>query len=98
VSYDDGRDILRDILIACTRHDFAVSRVQVEHGSKDQPGGIAGDDSMAEVVSKDASARKVVTVALEVQGTRSIAKLAAKITDIPGVISVNATDVNVLSD
>jgi putative Mg2+ transporter-C (MgtC) family protein len=98
VSYDDGRDILRDILISCTRHDFAVSRVQVEHGSKDQPGGIAGDDSMAEVVSKDASARKVVTVALEVQGTRSIAKLAAKITDIPGVISVNATDVNVLSD
>jgi len=63
VSYDDGRDILRDILIACTRHDFAVSRCRSNTVQRISQG-YAGDDSMAEVVSKDASARKVVTVAL----------------------------------
>jgi hypothetical protein len=41
------------------------------------------------------SSRRIVTVALEVQGTRSIAKLAAKLADIPGVIAVNTTDLNV---
>jgi hypothetical protein len=37
-------------------------------------------------------------VSLEVQGTRSVAKLAAKLADIAGVIAVNAGDVNVPSD
>ena len=97
VSYEDGREILREILIVCTRHDFAVSRVRVERDSKDQPkgsDGIVGTD-LADVQSSPGPA---ITVALEVQGTRSIARLAAKISDIPGVISVNATDVNVPSD
>jgi hypothetical protein len=40
----------------------------------------------------------IVTVALEVQGTRSVAKLAARLADIDGVVSVNAADVNVPSD
>jgi putative Mg2+ transporter-C (MgtC) family protein len=30
VTYEDGRDILRDVLVACTQYDFAVSRVRVE--------------------------------------------------------------------
>ena len=30
VSYQDGRGILRDILVVCTRQDFAVSGVRVE--------------------------------------------------------------------
>jgi len=30
VSYEDGREILRDVLITCTQHHFAVSRLQVE--------------------------------------------------------------------
>jgi putative Mg2+ transporter-C (MgtC) family protein len=30
VTYEDGRGILREILVVCTRQDFAVSRVRVE--------------------------------------------------------------------
>src|ERR1700683_1274287 len=30
VSYEDGRDVLRDLLIVCTKHDFSVSRLQLE--------------------------------------------------------------------
>jgi putative Mg2+ transporter-C (MgtC) family protein len=117
VSYEDGREILRDILIVCTRQDFAVRRVRVERDT-DGPRVIdsrdnmvetdlveahkaefAEDDSeLAERGHRDGSSSSTVTVALEVQGTRSIAKLAAKLADIPGVIYVNATDVNVVSD
>jgi putative Mg2+ transporter-C (MgtC) family protein len=44
------------------------------------------------------SSEHTVTVALEVQGTGSVSKLAAKLADIDGVVSVNAGDVNVVND
>lgn len=116
VSYEDGRGILRDILVACTQHDFAISRMHVER----EPGAsahavasqttafdeVAGRDDELHVEAGDepggagppAQARRIISVVLEVQGTRSIAKLAAKLADIDGVVSVNAGDVNVVSD
>src|SRR5580700_8715200 len=30
VTYQDGREILRDVLVKCTQHGFSVSRLQVE--------------------------------------------------------------------
>ena len=33
VSYEDGRGILREILILCTKQDFAVSSLRVERGA-----------------------------------------------------------------
>ena len=89
VSYEDGREILREILIVCTRHDFAVSRVRVGRQSSLDP---------REAVAEETAPKRVVTVALEVQGTRSVAKLAAKLAEINGVVSVNAGDANVPSD
>jgi putative Mg2+ transporter-C (MgtC) family protein len=44
------------------------------------------------------SSEHTVTVALEVQGTGSVSKLAAKLADIDGVVSVNAGDVNAVND
>jgi putative Mg2+ transporter-C (MgtC) family protein len=93
VTYEDGRGILRNVLVACTQHDFAVSRVRVERsGAVDQgtADGAAGQGEAAE--------RRVVTVAMEIQGTRSVAKLAAKLAEIDGVIGVSAGDANVPSD
>jgi putative Mg2+ transporter-C (MgtC) family protein len=83
ISYHDGREALREVLVKCTQHNFAVSRLQVE---KETP-------SEAE----DAAAR-TITVALEIQGTGSVTKLASKLADIDGVVSVNAGDVNVVTD
>ncbi len=34
VSYEDGREILRDVLITCTQYNFAVSRLQLERASQ----------------------------------------------------------------
>jgi len=41
---------------------------------------------------------RIVTVSLEIQGARSVAKLAAKLGEIAGVVSVNAGDENIPSD
>jgi putative Mg2+ transporter-C (MgtC) family protein len=104
VSYEDGKGILRTVLVACTQHDFAISRVRV--GRTDEQNSGSGHDKGAgfeeELVQEDQTEvvrpHKIVTVALEVQGSRSIAKLAAKLSEIPGVVSVNATDENIPTD
>jgi putative Mg2+ transporter-C (MgtC) family protein len=83
ICYQDGREALREVLVRCTQHDFAVSRLQVERESP---------------ADSQESADRTVTVALEVQGTGSVAKLAAKLADIGGVVSVHAGDVNEVSD
>jgi hypothetical protein len=71
------------VLVRCTQSNFAVSRLQVE---KESP-----------AIAQDTAAR-TVTVALEVQGTGSVSKLAAKLADIEGMVSVHAGDVNVVTD
>ncbi len=89
MSYQDGRDILRDVLVVCTQHDFAVSRLRVERARPPAAGADLEEPPMPS---------RVVTVVLELQGARSVSKLAAKLADIDGVVSVNAGDGNVPSD
>jgi putative Mg2+ transporter-C (MgtC) family protein len=83
ICYQDGREVLREVLVRCTQQNFAVSRLQVE---KESPANLQD------------GADRTVTVALEVQGTGSVSKLAAKLADINGVVSVHAGDVNVVTD
>jgi putative Mg2+ transporter-C (MgtC) family protein len=84
ICYYDGKEALREVLVKCPQHNFAVSRLQVE--KEELP------------TSLEDASKRTVTVALEVQGTGSISKLAAKLADIDGVVSVNAGDVNVVTD
>jgi putative Mg2+ transporter-C (MgtC) family protein len=92
VTYQDGREILRDVLVKCTQHNFTVSRLQVERAPPRPEPRNAGN------AARGPGEDRTVTVALEIQGTGSISKLAAKLADIDGVVSVNAGDVNVLSE
>jgi hypothetical protein len=39
-----------------------------------------------------------VTLSIEVRGAKSIAKLAARLSEIEGVVSVNASDANLTSE
>jgi putative Mg2+ transporter-C (MgtC) family protein len=111
VSYEDGREILRDVLITCTQHHFAVSRLQVERIPPQDKSQVAGP---ADAVNADEAVfsgptepreklaqrgpDRIVTVLLEIQGIGSVSKLVAKLANIAGVVSVNAGDVNVLTD
>jgi putative Mg2+ transporter-C (MgtC) family protein len=92
VTYLDGREILRDVLVKCTQHNFTVSRLQVEREPPPAEPRNAADSP------HQPGEERTVTVALEVQGIGSVSKLAAKLADIEGVVSVNAGDVNVLSE
>jgi putative Mg2+ transporter-C (MgtC) family protein len=65
------------------QQNFTVSRLQVEKES---------------AANLPDGAERTVTVALEVQGLGSVSKLAAKLADIDGVVSVNAGDVNETTD
>ncbi len=87
VTYEDGRGILRDVLVACAQHDFAVSGLRV-----------AREATLDGSTESDGAAIRTVTVTLEIQGIRSVAKLAAKLVEISGVVAVKAGDVNVASD
>jgi len=82
ICYQDGRDVLREVLVRITQHNFSVSRLQVER----------------EPANPQDGADRTVTVALEVQGTGSVSKLAAKLADIDGMVSVQAGDVNEVTD
>ena len=59
ISYVDGRGILREILVGCTRERFSVSRVDVDK----QPSSIRSDDT-----GLNRDDERIVTVALEIQG------------------------------
>jgi putative Mg2+ transporter-C (MgtC) family protein len=114
LSYEDGREILRDVLVVCTQHDFAVSRLRVQRAStpaelpdaadlSDLAGRMDEDPSLprADEPQKTYDSgvkRQIATVVMEVQGTRSVSKLAARLADIPGLVSVNAGDGNVPAD
>jgi putative Mg2+ transporter-C (MgtC) family protein len=112
VSYQDGRGILRDILIVCTQQDFAVTGVQVERGGepgRDRRGKQSGKarakdaaDALTPVVEVDDGSpvppKGTVTVILELRGGRSVAKLVDKLSEIDGVSSVKASEAGLTFD
>jgi putative Mg2+ transporter-C (MgtC) family protein len=112
VSYQDGRGILRDILILCTQQDFAITGMQVQRDgepSRDRRGKHSGKgrakeaaDASTTVVEPDGGSpmesKGTVTVSLELRGGRSVAKLVDKLSEIDGVSAVNAGDAGLLSD
>jgi len=89
VSYQDGRGILRDVLLICTQYEFAISRLRVE---REPPA-----ENVDGPEQRLAGAR-IVTVMMEIQGARSVSKLAARLANVDGVVSVRGGDGNVPSE
>jgi len=78
ITYDDGRGILRLLLVECTRLRFAISHVRVNrNGRHDLP-----DDAPA------AAELHTVRLTLEVRGKRPVSHLIAALGSIPGVEEV----------
>jgi putative Mg2+ transporter-C (MgtC) family protein len=109
ISYRDGQGILRSILSVCSQSDFSISRVQVDEDSerlRKQSGFQLGrghekdaEDAMEDGTSAGSpSSKGIVSVVMEVRGAKSIPKLAARLSEIPGVINVHAGDVNFTSE
>ena len=111
ISYWDGRGILREVLAVCTQQDFAVSRVHVDSdpstgrsGFQASKGRTRGYDDAALISEEDGSSettprpKGIVTIQIDVRGTKSISKLAARLGEIDGVVSVQAGEASSASD
>lgn len=85
ISYEDGRGLLRSILLACTDHGFSIGQV-------------AMDKRANGVVSDDATTRPIVTVVLSITGSTHVSELVAALGDIDGVKAVEAGANNLLSE
>jgi putative Mg2+ transporter-C (MgtC) family protein len=108
ISYEGRRGVLRELLAVCTHQEFSVSRVQVERealGGNGQSGAQSGkglgtgwEDHPAEADEAPSDDSGVVTLLIEVRGARSVARLAARLSEIAGVTSVRVGDADLTSD
>ena len=107
VIYEDGRGVLREILIVCTHEEFAVTGVEVERGGgfdrRDKHTGEArakeAADSAAGLLEeggRSVPASKPAVALL--RGGRSIARLVDKLSEIDGVFAVNPGDAGLIGD
>jgi putative Mg2+ transporter-C (MgtC) family protein len=103
ISYQEGRGVLREVLACCTGSEFAVSRVQVERDPTHEVGfARTGEDtlSLEEAVGGGSTPppKGIVTLRVEVRGAKSVARLAERLSEIPGVTSVQVGDGNLITD
>jgi len=103
ISYQDGRGVLREVLACCTGSEFAVSRVQVERDPTHGVGSarVLDQDDLGpeEAVGGNWTPQKgIVTLRVEVRGAKSVARLAERLSEIPGVTSVQVGDGNLSFD
>ena len=104
VSYEEEREILRDVLAACIQYKFAISQLKIQRAlpsveQKSRSFGAGLDEGHPRSVSSSSAAKqgqsrpkKIATVILGGYGTGSITELAVKLADIDGVVSVSADD------
>jgi len=90
IAYQDGRGLLRTILIACTQLRFAIDHVEIErNGAYSLLAEQARDRADLEGVAIEGSPeRGDVVLCMNVKGKRPISHLIAKLTDIDGVVGV----------
>jgi putative Mg2+ transporter-C (MgtC) family protein len=88
IAYQDGRGLLRDILVACTKLRFAIDNVDVER--KQSLADAAQDDADFEKTDAAAATKGLVFLSLQVRGKRPISHLIASLSDIDGVTQVGS--------
>ena len=102
VSYRDGRGILRDILVVCAQQEFAVSRTQIDRERHPQNGQRLGKNTGKEGAYGEAHpeaepdtgppVKEIVTVVFEIRGSKSVNKLAERLSELNGVVSVGINE------
>jgi putative Mg2+ transporter-C (MgtC) family protein len=103
ISYWDGRGVLRDVLAVCTQQNLAVTRLRVaSDGSDPRRAGFQGGKARGkgEESAEDFArpAKGVVTLLMELRGVKSISKLVARLSEIEGVVDVQAGEPGEVSE
>ena len=92
ISYEDGRELLRTILIRCTELRFAINHVRVDRedsfiGSREEAEDMADDEGVAIGLRP---AKGILTLHMQVKGKRPVSNLIAALSGIDGVHEVAA--------
>jgi putative Mg2+ transporter-C (MgtC) family protein len=94
ISYQDGRGLLRTVLITCTELRFAIDHVEIEReNGMDLAREEASDRADDEGTDLEPLPRSgIVVLGMEVKGRRPIAHLIARLSDIDGVVGVGTLE------
>ncbi len=92
--YEDGRGLLRTILLTCTRLQFAVDRVRLEKtgeqsARRDEASDLADDEG---VEIEQPRGKQPVTLVMQVKGKRPVSDLIASLGDIGGIRQVGTVE------
>lgn len=91
ISYEDGRGLLRSILVSCTELRFSINHVRLDRA--DTVGEEVGD--MADLEGRAVGrshGRPIVTLGMQVRGKAPVSQLIASLGGIDGVREVSAMD------
>ena len=91
ISYQDGRGLLRDILLACTQLRFAIDHVDIERNMATAASTEEAQDlADIEGTAFPAAEKDVVSLSMQVKGKRPVSHLIARLSDIDGVVNVGS--------
>lgn len=90
ISYEDGRGLLRTILMACTELRFTINHVRLNQesriiGSREEAQDLADYEGVA---LEPEAGKGTVALCMQVKGKKPISHLIAKLTAIDGIREV----------
>lgn len=91
IVYQDGRGLLRDVLVTCSRLRFAIDHVDIlghQAGHSEE----AQDLADREGTQVGSVGKGAVALTMEVKGKRPVGHLIAALADIEGVIHVGSSE------
>jgi putative Mg2+ transporter-C (MgtC) family protein len=89
ISYEDGRGILRQILIRCTELRFVIDRVRIEREESFTEARDEVEDHVHGLAV--ARPRQAVILSVQVKGKRPVEHLIGRLMEIDGVLRVGTT-------
>jgi putative Mg2+ transporter-C (MgtC) family protein len=94
ISYEDGRELLRTILIRCTELRFAINHVRLDRESRsvESPEEVLDMADYEGVEPRWRREKGTVTLRMQVRGKRPISNLLTVLSSIEGVREVSAVD------
>ncbi len=99
ISYLNGHGVLRQALAESTERGFTVSRLSTKPApERSSPAGPDHRHEDEAATIEEAAVPETVSVILQVQGRGSVTDLAAALSEIGGMVTVDAADANTTSE
>ena len=90
IHYEDGRGILRVILVTCSRQNFAIDQVEIERDGSRRVATAEALETDADIATPQ---KPMVVLSMHVKGSRPVSSLIAALSEIEGISRIaSATD------